>query len=134
MHKTVVIDCFPESVRNYKTGYAIVAVDVIRATTTAITGVAMGRRCFPVPSIEAAFLVAATLEDPLLAGELEGRTPDNFDITNSPAELAPRSDIYRPLVLLSSSGTKVLYEAKECDAVYLGCFRNHMALARYLID
>ena len=57
--KTVIIDCFPESVEAYQNGYAIVAVDVIRATTTAVTGVALGRKCFPVPSLEAAVPLAA---------------------------------------------------------------------------
>ena len=46
MSKTVVIDCFPESARHYSEAYAIVAIDVIRATTTAITSVNLGRRCF----------------------------------------------------------------------------------------
>src|SRR5438477_11347294 len=36
LQKKVVIDCFPESVETYRNGYAIVAVDVIRATTTAV--------------------------------------------------------------------------------------------------
>ena len=59
MRKTVVIDCFPESVKTYRNSHVIVAVDVIRATTTVVTGVARGRRCFPVPTIEAADLLAA---------------------------------------------------------------------------
>ena len=36
---TVVIDCFPESVEAYGRDYVIVAIDVIRATTTAVTAV-----------------------------------------------------------------------------------------------
>jgi len=43
MRKTVVIDCFPESVKTYRNSHVIVAVDVIRATTTVVTGVARGR-------------------------------------------------------------------------------------------
>ena len=88
--RSVVIDCFPDSVRRYREGYAIVAIDVIRATTTAVTAVAMGRRCFPVPSIEHALPIAARLDQPLLVGELGGNMPYGFDLTNSPAELAQR--------------------------------------------
>jgi len=65
---SVVIDCFPDSVRRYREGYAIVAIDVIRATTTAVTAVCLGRRCFPVPSIEHALPIAARLDQPLLVG------------------------------------------------------------------
>jgi hypothetical protein len=31
MQKQVIIDCFPESVLKYQKGYAVVAIDVIRA-------------------------------------------------------------------------------------------------------
>jgi len=81
--KEVVIDCFPESVENYRRGYAIVAVDIIRATTTAITGVALGRRCYPTPTLEAAVPLAAKLTNPLLVGELGGSMPYGFDMNNS---------------------------------------------------
>lgn len=130
--KTVTIDCFPESVARYHNGYAIVAVDVIRATTTAITAVAMDRRCFPAPSVEAAAILAEELDDPLLVGELGGNMPYGFDLTNSPAALALRSDVSRPVILLSTSGTYLLCEARECGAVYAACLRNYTAQARFL--
>src|SRR6266511_4253907 len=72
MPKTVVIDCFPESAARYVDDHVIVAVDVIRATTTATTAVALGRRCFPVPSLEAALPLAARLDNPLIVGEPGG--------------------------------------------------------------
>ncbi len=53
MPATVAVDCFPENVEKYRDGWVVVAVDVIRATTTAVTGVAQGRRVFPVPTLEA---------------------------------------------------------------------------------
>lgn len=58
--------------------------------------------------------------------------PYGFDLTNSPAALARRSDISRPMVLLSTSGTKVLYEARQCAAVYAACLRNYAAQVRFL--
>ena len=69
MQKSVVIDYLPECVQRYRPECAIVAVDVIRATTTAITAAATGRRCFPVPTIGAALDLAQELDHPLLAGE-----------------------------------------------------------------
>lgn len=133
MQNTVVIDCFPDSVRLYRKGYAVVAIDVIRATTTAITVVAMGRRCFPVPSIQAALLLAARLGNALLVGEQGGSMPCGFDVNNSPAELAHRTDVFRPVILLSSSGTKLIHAAGEFEAAYLACFRNYASLASHLI-
>jgi 2-phosphosulfolactate phosphatase len=129
---TVVIDCFPESAARYRGGYAVVAIDVVRATTTAITAVALGRRCFPVASVDAAFAVAAKLDKPLLAGEQRGIMPPGFDINNSPAVLATRADVDRPLVLLSSSGTRLCHTASQCDVAFLACLRNYASMARYL--
>jgi len=68
MPKYVVIDYLPERVSSYRSGWAIVAVDVIRATTTTITArAATGRRCFPAPTVEAAMVIAQRLHNPLLA-------------------------------------------------------------------
>ena len=131
--KTVAIDCFPESVGRYRDGYAMVAVDVIRATTTAVTAAALNRRCFPVSSLEAAVTLAERLDDPLLVGELGGNVPHGFHLANSPAAVALRSDVSRPMILLSTSGTRLLCEAKEwCAAVYAACLRNYTAQVRYL--
>ncbi len=130
MAGTVVIDSFPESAAHYQAGYAIVAVDVIRATTMAVTAVAGGRRCFPVSTVQEAFSLATRLDHPILAGELGGDIPTGFEMSNSPADLVLRTDIHRPLILLSSSGTQLIARARGADAVYLACFRNFSATAR----
>ena len=132
MSRSVVIDCFPDCVWRYQEGWAIVAVDVIRATTTAVTAVLHGRRCIPVASLAHAMEHAACLHDPLLVGELGGNMPFGFDLNNSPAELARRSDVDRPIVLLATSGTPLIVNARGADAVYLGCFRNYAAVAGYV--
>ena len=132
MPPTVAIDFFPESVARYREDHAIVAVDVIRATTTAVTAVAIGWRCYPTPSLEAAVPLAARLQNPLLVGELGGNMPYGFDLTNSPAELAGRTDITRPLILLSTSGTQLLWEARTAPAAYAACLRNYSSQVRHL--
>ena len=132
MRKTVVIDCFPESLVSYRKGYAIVAVDVIRATTTAVTAVALGRRCFPVPSLEAAVPLAAKLTNPLLVGELGGSMPYGFDLNSSPVDLEARTDIHRPMIFLSTSGTRLICGAEESQAMYVACLRNYSAQIAHL--
>jgi 2-phosphosulfolactate phosphatase len=129
---TVVIDFLPECAYRYREGWTVVAIDVIRATTTAMTASSKGRRVFPVPSIEAALPVAAVLDRPLLCGELGGNMPYGFDITNSPAEVASREDTHRPMILLSSSGTQLIHNAAGADALFLASLRNYTALIRHL--
>lgn len=132
--KTVVIDCFPENVGRYcDEGYVVVAVDVIRATTTAVTAAAMGRRTFPVGTLESALELRASLENPLMCGELAGEMPEGFQISNSPAQVAESHDIERPMVLLSTSGTKIIAGAKTAPACYIACLRNYSALIEHLI-
>lgn len=130
--KTVVIDAFPSAPLKYAHGYAIIAVDVIRATTTAITAVALGRRCFMAPTVDDACVIAQDLENPLLAGEIGGNMPVGFEMNNSPAEIAERTDIHRPMVLVSSSGTLLAHNASLSGHGYLACLRNIDPTAIYL--
>jgi 2-phosphosulfolactate phosphatase len=130
--RTVVIDCFPESVKNYTNEFSIVAIDVIRATTTAVTAVAMGRRCYPVGDLESALALAAEMDQPLMVGEVGGDMPAGFHIPNSPARVAEENDLHRPMILLSTSGTKVISAAKGA-VCYAACLRNYTAQAAHLI-
>jgi 2-phosphosulfolactate phosphatase len=115
-------------------GTTVVAVDVIRSTTTAITAVALGRRCYPAGSVEEAAALASTLVDPLLAGELGGELVPGFHLGNSPAAVAARTDVERPLVLLSSSGTVLMSAAAAAGdgAVLVACLRNIGATITHL--
>jgi 2-phosphosulfolactate phosphatase len=130
----VVIDCFPSSVARCVDDHAIVAVDVIRATTMAVTAVAAGRRCVAAANLHDAFALRDRIGGALLAGELEGEMPDGFDMNNSPARLAVRGDGQRPLVMLSSSGTQLMLEAsRSAHGAFIASFRNFTATARHLM-
>jgi 2-phosphosulfolactate phosphatase len=113
---------------------AVVAVDVLRATTTAMTAVASGRRCFPAGSLEDVAPLAARLPDALLAGEQHGELPEGFHLNNSPAALAARNDVERPLILLTTSGTRLIRAAGRHGPVQVACLRNLTAQARALLD
>ncbi len=129
MSDTVSIACRHERLEVGRAD-AVVAVDVIRATTTATTAVASGRRCHPVASIGAAVALADVLPDALLAGELGGYRPYGFDLQNSPTELLARTDGPRPVVLLSTSGTALMCEAAGVRLTYVACLRNVSATVR----
>lgn len=141
MSRTVTIDCLPDSAEKYHGTHAVVAVDVIRATTTAVTALHLGRKVYVAQDSDEAFIVAEDLIDPLLIGEMGGNVPYGFHMTNSPVLVSALArvpvgdftDEARPIVLVSSSGTRLMLgAAKGCEAVYLGCLRNFTALASYL--
>lgn len=132
MSGTVIIDCFPSCVSRYRHGYAVVAVDVIRATTTAVTAVWAGRRCFPVSSLDQAYQLKERFAEGLLIGEVAGDMPDGFDMNNSPAQLLLRNDQHCPVIMLSSSGTQLMHESQTCETAYVACLRNYRFLANHL--
>lgn len=133
MNKTFRICYLPESALQYREGWAVVAVDVIRATTMAVTAASLGWECYPVGSLQAAWELARNSNNPLLAGEIDGAEPEGFHMNNSPARLTAMIASSGPLILLSSSGTRLIVNARGCDVVYLSCFRNAASTADHLI-
>lgn len=130
----VVVRHLPPAAAAFRSGWSVVCVDVFRATSTAITAVATGRRCLPVATLAEAAEVAATLADPLVAGEQAGNVPAGFQANNSPAEFAVRTDTDRPLVLLTSAGTPLMRAAAGADEVYVASLRNVSAQVRRLVE
>jgi 2-phosphosulfolactate phosphatase len=128
----VTIGCFHEHLPPVARKSTVVAIDVIRATTTAITAVATGKRVYPAGSIEAAVRLAADLDRPILAGELGGVQPYGFDMQNSPCEMEELGDASRPIILLSTSGTRLMMEAASRGACRAACLRNAGAQAAQL--
>lgn len=130
----VAVDCFFDQLEDYPAGATMVAVDVIRAATTAVTAVAGGRRCFVVPDLDDAARQAQSLPNPFLVGELGGNMPFGFDGTNSPVAVSQLGDPERPLVLLSTSGTRLMTSiAQATDAAYVACLRNWRAQAAAIL-
>jgi 2-phosphosulfolactate phosphatase len=130
--RTFVIDCFPASAARYRDDHAIVAIDVIRATTLAVTAAASGRRCLIAADLDDAIRLRDSLGDAILAGDLGGHMPFGFDMNNSPADLVERQDVERPLVMLSTSGTELMLASAPAEAAYAVCLRNVSATARYV--
>jgi 2-phosphosulfolactate phosphatase len=130
--RSFVIDTTPESVSKYRDTHAIVAVDVFRATTVIVTALAHGHPIYPVSTVAEATVVATRLHNPLLAGEQAGIKPDGFDLNNSPAAIEQLTDC-RPIVLVTSAGTKLLSEARGASSIYVACLRNMIATAAQLI-
>jgi 2-phosphosulfolactate phosphatase len=133
MSRSFTIQSLPEAASRLRSTHAVVAVDVFRATTTIVGALAQGRRVFPVSSEAQALEVAATLTDPLLAGEVAGVRPASFAMNNSPAALDRTVD-RRPLVVLSSAGTRLLGLALGARAVYVACLRNLSATCAGLVE
>ncbi len=132
--RLVTVDHTREATNRYGEGWAVVGVDVFRATTLICTAVAEGRRCILASGMDEAVALAADTPGSLLAGEQAGAVPPGFDLGNSPAEIAARHDVERPVVLVTSSGTPLLRRAARASAVYAACLRNVTAQVVHLLS
>ena len=129
--RTVAIDAVSESPVRHPTCDAIVLIDVICDTTTLITGVAQHRRVYPAASAPAALFMAQSLDEPLLAADEKEAWRPGFEISDSPAHLATRSD-RRPLVLYCGTGATVAANHLFWPDVYVACLRNISATVRHI--
>jgi 2-phosphosulfolactate phosphatase len=108
-----------------------VVFDVLRATSTMITGLEHGvERFVPVETVEAAR--ALKNQDPslLLAGERGGLPLEGFDLGNSPAEFKEIRG--KGVVLTTTNGTVALHRVRRAKRVYVGALLNLDSLAQVL--
>jgi 2-phosphosulfolactate phosphatase len=129
---TVEIDCFHGEMPPVGDA-SVVAVDVLRASTTAVTAVANGCSVWPVVSEAAAWALRAENQGALLAGELGGEQPIGFQLQNSPTEVLASTTTGDSVILLSSSGSKLMAHAGLIAKTYISCLRNVTAQAEHLL-
>lgn len=113
----------------------VVAIDVLRATTTAVTALSHGASGVqPVAEPEEGRAVLAALGEGagLLCGERHGRPLPGFVLGNSPAEYQPEAVGGKLIILTTTNGTRLLALCREAREVVLGALANAGAIARWL--
>ena len=114
-------------------GTIAVMIDVFRASTSMIHGLANDANCVvPCLTIDDAREQAAARENSLLAGERGGTAIDGFDLDNSPARYNRETVADRSIVMTTTNGTRALLHAQAADEVLVGAFVNRTALVNYL--
>jgi 2-phosphosulfolactate phosphatase len=108
-----------------------VVFDVLRATSSIITGLASGiEAIIPVRTVEEARARKLKEPDLLLAGERAGLPPEGFDLGNSPEEFEKLSG--RRVVMTTTNGTVAIESVRSASNVLIGALLNIDALANYL--
>jgi 2-phosphosulfolactate phosphatase len=125
----------PSEIRRFSvmdlSGVTAVVFDVLRATSSMITGLSAGAlEIFPVNSVNEAR--GRKLEEPdlLLAGERGGLPPDGFDLGNSPEEFEKTTG--RKVVMTTTNGTVAIQSVRHASEVLIGALLNMDALAEHL--
>jgi 2-phosphosulfolactate phosphatase len=116
-------------------GCAVVVIDVLRSSSSIVSGLMSGAReiipvLTPAEAGELASRVGRGMS--LLCGEREGRKIDGFDLGNSPYEYAPERVAGRILIFSSTNGPAAVLRARLADRVYVGGYNNFGAVLRRL--
>jgi len=112
------------------TGKIAVVVDIFRATSCIVAGLASGViHIIPVADIADALHYKS--QDYITAGERNGGKVEGFDIGNSPFEHMAQER--KKIVMTTTNGTQAIESVKStAEQVIIGAFLNLKAVANYL--
>lgn len=133
------VSLHPNSLKNLDLhGKTLIAVDVLRASSTIIVAVAKGvNKINIVETLDDARKMALMNAGSILIGEESSIKPDDFNYDNSPLALYLASDLEnKNLIMRSSNGTPLLKAIQVLgDAkTYIGSFLNLEALTQRLFN
>lgn len=110
-----------------------VIFDVLRATSSIVTGLAHGAAAiYPVLTIEEALATRGTLPEALLGGERFGERIEGFDLGNSPLEYQ-EGVRGKEIVTTTTNGTVALRASEGAKRVLVGALLNLDAVAAKLV-
>ena len=109
----------------------IIAIDVLRATSSIITALANGAKAvYAVKEIAAALALKEKHPEAILVGERGGLIIDGFDCGNSPLEFGPQTVAGKTLISCTTNGTAAIeISAKAESRLFLGAIINSDAVA-----
>jgi len=113
----------------------VVAIDVLRASTSITTALSNGaREVIPVVTVEAAVKLAANLaaDIVLLAGERNAKMIDGFQLGNSPLEYVPDVVKGKTIVFSSTNGAQALAKGRLARELAVCSFVNMSEVTGFL--
>jgi 2-phosphosulfolactate phosphatase len=114
------------------TGKTVVAIDVLRATSTIVTALTNGaKEVIPVETPDRAFLEASKLspETFLLGGEKYCQKIEGFHLGNSPKEYSPDMVKGKKIVFTSTNGAQAIAGSINATKLVIGSLLNGKAVA-----
>ena len=125
--------CFsPELLHLYDLkGKAVVAVDILRATSTMTTAFAHGAaHIFPVMQLEECLAYSA--KGCLTAAERDGQKADGFDLGNSPFSYMDGAVKDKAIAITTTNGTRAIRLSEAAEEIIVGSFLNLSAVVSHL--
>lgn len=114
-------------------GKSVVAVDILRATSTMVTAFAHGvDSIYPVAKLEECRAMKA--KGCLIAGEREGEKVADFDLGNSPFEYMAENLKGKQIAFTTTNGTQAIAKSIGAKEIIIGAFLNLSTVAAHLIE
>ncbi len=117
-------------------GNIVVAIDILRATTTMVNAFKNGcQEIIAVSSIEEAFYLKKLYGDRVvLGGERNRERVPGFDLGNSPREYTPEKIGGKVVVFTTTNGTDLINRCAKAKNILIGSFLNAGAIVNYLAE
>ncbi|WP_281886645.1 2-phosphosulfolactate phosphatase [Paenibacillus sp. YYML68] len=107
----------------------VIAIDVLRATSTMLAALASGcRSIVPVETVNQALTLQQ--EGELLAGERFCKRIPGFQLGNSPLEFTPDAVGGKTVIMTTTNGTRAIQKSQKAAHVLIGGLLNAEACAR----
>lgn len=132
--RTIEVCLSPELIHQYDlAGKTVVVVDIFRATSCIVTGLANEVAAIkPVAEIEECLELGK--QDYMMAGERGGIMVSGFDMGNSPFEYQSENVKGKKVAISTTNGTLAISKSKEADQIIIGAFLNLEAISEYLLE
>jgi 2-phosphosulfolactate phosphatase len=113
----------------------VIAIDVLRATSTIINALDNGAgEVIPIAEIADALALKKTYPDAILSGERKGNIIEGFQLGNSPLEFTAENIGGRRIISCTTNGTSAICAAQNAGALWLGAITNAPAVAQKLLQ
>ena len=114
-------------------GKIVVAIDILRATSTITTALANGAISVrPVLTPEDALEIAGQDKETLCCGEREGLKIEGFDLGNSPSQFTAELVSGKRIVTTTTNGTRTINSCGPAQSLLVGSFLNLSAIVYFL--
>lgn len=114
-------------------GKIVVVVDIFRATSCIVTGIANDVKAIkPVSEVEEA--LALGKEGYLMAGERGGIKVSEFDMGNSPFEYQKDDVKGQKVAISTTNGSQAIIKSEDAEEIIIGAFLNLEAVAEYILQ
>ncbi len=119
-----------EANRAVESGNLVVAIDVLRSSTSIINALANGvKSIIPVETLKEAYELHRQHPNFILAGERKGHKLKGFNLGNSPLEFTSEHVCGKTMIMTTTSGTLTLTRSRKAKWVFVGAFLNAAAVA-----